>query len=222
MEIRVNKLKDRFDAIIFDWDGTLVDSIDWIVQCLQMAARKNDCKIPEEQAAKDIIGLSIQKAMEILFPGINQKTQEQLIACYSQEFFSKQITEKDLFTGVKEMLLKFKQSGYQLAVATGKSHASVTRAIQATGLADFFHIIRCADQTASKPQPDMLEEIINALSVKKERVVMVGDSVHDMQMAKNAGIPAIAVACGANSSAQLQCYQPILNLQQTTELLERF
>ena len=215
-------MKDRFDLIIFDWDGTLVDSIDWIVHCLQKAARKNNCKIPEEQAAKNIIGLSIQKAMEELFPGIDQKTQEQLITCYSQEFFSKQITEKDLFTGVKEMLLKFKQSGYQLAVATGKSHASLTKAMQATGLTDFFHIIRCADQTASKPQPDMLEEIMSEMSVNKERAVMVGDSVHDMQMAKNANISAIAVSCGANSSSQLQYYQPILNLQQTTELLERF
>ncbi len=215
-------MKDRFDLIIFDWDGTLVDSIDWIVHCLQAAARKNDCKIPDQQAAKDTIGLSIQKAMDILFPGIEQNTQEQLIACYSQEFFSKQMTEKDLFAGVHQMLLKFKQSGYQLAVATGKSHASLTKAMQKTGLADFFHIIRCADQTASKPQPDMLEEIISTLAVKKERAVMVGDSVHDMQMAMNAGIAAIAVSCGANSSAQLQCYKPLLNLQQTTELLGRF
>ena len=216
------KVKDRFDLIIFDWDGTLVDSIDWIVHCLQTAAAENACKIPGEQAAKDIIGLSIDKAMEKLFPHIDQKLQAQVIACYSQAFFSKQMSQKDFFTGVHGMLLTLKKSGYQLAVATGKSHAGLTKAMQGAGLDDFFHITRCADQTASKPQPDMLEEIMAAMDVPKERVVMVGDSVHDMQMAKNAGISAIAVSCGANSSEQLQRYNPLLNLQHTTELLERF
>ena len=94
----------RFDLIVFDWDGTLVDSIDWIVYCLQKAAGEYGCNVPEKQAAKDIIGLSIQRAMETLFPGTDQKTQEQLIACYSKQFFSKQITEDDLFRGVSEML----------------------------------------------------------------------------------------------------------------------
>jgi phosphoglycolate phosphatase len=213
-------MKNRFDLIIFDWDGTLVDSIDWIVQCLQMAAHLTGCDVPEAQAVKGIIGLSIQKATETLFPGIEENIQEQLIACYSQQFFSKQMTEDDLFLGVKEMLLKFKQTGYQLAVATGKSQASLNKALHGTGLNDLFHITRCADQTASKPHPYMLEEIIEKMGAGKERVVMVGDSVHDMQMAKNAGVSAVAVSCGANSRAQLQEFKPLLNLQQTTELLE--
>jgi len=210
----------RFDLIIFDWDGTLVDSIDWIVHCLQKAAGEYGCIVPEKQAAKDIIGLSIQRAMETLFPGIDQKTQEQLIACYSQEFFSKQITEDDLFTGVNEMLVKFKQMGYFVAIATGKSRVGLDKAMKGTGLSGFFHITRCADQTASKPQPDMLEEIIKEMAVCKERVVMVGDSIHDMQMAINAGIASIAVSCGAHSSEQLQQYNPLFNLQQTTQLLD--
>ena len=210
----------RFDLIVFDWDGTLVDSIDWIVHCLQKAAGEYGCNVPEQQAAKDIIGLSIQGAMEKLFPGIDQKTQEQLIACYSQEFFSKQITEDDLFTGVNEMLVKFKKMGYFVAIATGKSRVGLDRAMKGTGLSDFFHTTRCADQTASKPQPDMLDQIINEMEVCKERVVMVGDSVHDMQMAINAGIASIAVSCGANSSEQLQQYNPLFNLQQTRQLLD--
>ncbi|MCK5191434.1 MAG: HAD-IIIA family hydrolase [Alphaproteobacteria bacterium] len=210
----------RFDLIIFDWDGTLVDSIDWIVYCLQKAAGEYGCNVPEKQAAKDIIGLSIQRAMETLFPGIDQKTQEQLIACYSKQFFSKQITEDDLFTGVSEMLVNLKQMGYFVAIATGKSRVGLDRAMKGTGLSDFFHVTRCADQTASKPQPAMLEEIIKEMAVCKERVVMVGDSVHDMQMAINAGIASIAVSCGAHSSEQLQQYNPLFNLQQTTELLD--
>lgn len=212
-------MKDRFDLIIFDWDGTLVDSIDWIVHCLKKAAQLHGCNIPEDRAAKDIIGLSIQNAMEKLFLGIDQITQQKLIDCYSQEFFSKQITEDDLFFGVTEMLQQFKQAGYKLAIATGKSHSSLNKAMQGTGLSDFFSITRCADQTASKPHPDMLEEIIKESGIKKTRAVMVGDSVHDMQMAVNAGISSIAVSCGANSFEQLQSCNPLLNLQQTIELL---
>lgn len=213
-------MNNRFDLIIFDWDGTLVDSIDWIVHCLKKTAIAHGCVVPEDQAAKNIIGLSIQKAMDELFPEINQKTQEQLISCYSQEFFSKQITADDLFLGVNEMLVALKQKGYQLAVATGKSSSGLHRAMQGTGLSEFFGITRCADQTASKPQPDMLEQIIKEMGVSKERVVMVGDSVHDMQMAINADISAIAVSCGANTTEQLQQYNPLLNFKQTTELLK--
>jgi len=213
-------MKDRFDLIIFDWDGTLVDSVDWIVQCLSVAAGKQGREIPSKQAIKNIIGLSIHKALDELFPGIDQNTREQLITCYSQEFFSKQISEQDLFVGVDDMLHKLKQQGYQLAVATGKSRAGLDKAMQGTGLQAFFHITRCADETASKPQTLMLEEIISELAVSRDRVLFVGDSTHDMKMANNANVSAIAVTCGANSLDQLNEFKPLLNLQQTTELLD--
>ncbi len=213
-------MKNKFDLIIFDWDGTLVDSIDWIVQCLKKAAKSQGYNILDEQAVKNIIGLSIHKATEKLFPGIDAIIQEQLISCYSHEFFSKQATVDDLFAGVSEMLTQLKQTGYQLAVATGKSQMGLNKAIHGTGVGAFFKTTRCADQTASKPQPLMLEEIIKELGVSRERAVMVGDSVHDMQMALNAGISSIAVSCGANTTEQLQHYNPLLSLQQTTELLK--
>ncbi len=213
-------MKNRFDLIIFDWDGTLVDSIDWIVHCMKMAARETGCVVPEDSEVKNIIGLSIQKALETIFPDKDENIKEQMIACYSQEFFSKQITENDLFLGVKDMLLEFKRSGYQLAVATGKSQASLNKAIQGTGLNGFFHTTRCADQTTSKPSPQMIEEIIQEMGVAKERVLMVGDSVHDMQMAKNAEVLVVAVSCGANSQTELNKHNPLLSLQQTIELLE--
>jgi len=213
-------MKDRFDLIVFDWDGTLVDSIDWIVHCFQHAADINGCLMPKQQIVKDTIGLSIQNAMKKLFSECDKKTQEQLIACYGQEFFSKHITENDLFTGVHEMLQTFKQKGYLLAVATGKTRSELDKSIHGVGLSDFFDITRSADQTASKPKPDMLEDIIKELAVDKKRAIMVGDSIHDMQMAINAGISSIAVSCGANSFEQLQQFNPLLNLQQTTELLD--
>lgn len=213
-------MKNRFDLIIFDWDGTLVDSINWIVMSLSDAAEKCGCQVPEEQAIKDIIGLSIEKATDTLFPTLNKETRQQLMTCYSEEFFSKQILKDDLFAGVEKMLIDLKQKGYLLAVATGKNKIELDRALQGTGLSGFFDITRCADQTASKPQPDMLNEIIEQTGVSRDRAVMVGDSIHDMKMAINAGIKSIAVLCGANSQDHLKQYNPLLNLQQTTQLLD--
>jgi phosphoglycolate phosphatase len=213
-------MKNKFDLIVFDWDGTLVDSVDWIVQCLNKAAGEQGCAIPKEQDVKDIIGLSIHKALDKLFPELEQENRRQMISSYSDAFFSKQITEDDLFFGVDDMLLQFKQMGYLLAVATGKSRHGLDRAMQGTGLENFFNMTRCADETASKPSPKMLDEIIKQMNVSRERVVLVGDSTHDMEMAVNAGISSIAVLCGANSQEQLRQYKPLLHLRQTIELLE--
>jgi len=213
-------MKKRFDLIIFDWDGTLVDSIDWIVLCLQTAAEQCDFPIPERQAAKDVIGLSIKNAIGTLFPGTDERIQNQLIACYSQAFFSKQIGRDDLFEGVFEMLVQLKQKGYQLAVATGKSRAGLQKALQATGTEELFCITRCADETASKPDPTMILDIICQMDAANERTLMVGDSIHDLQMALNAEIPAIAVSCGAHSEELLQQYNPLRCLRRPTELLD--
>ena len=212
-------MKHRFDLIIFDWDGTLIDSIDWITRCLQQAAVQCDYPVPQAQAAKDVIGLSINRAMQTLFPDADAKTQQQLVASYSRNYLSKQISADDLFPGVQEMLGQLKNQGYQLAVATGKTRVGLQEALRATGTEHLFCITRCADETASKPDPRMLREIILHTSTAKERTLMVGDSIHDLQMALNAPISAIAVSCGANSAASLQHYQPLLCLQQTTELL---
>ena len=205
--------------IIFDWDGTLINSIDWIASCLQYAAAQYNCPIPESQAAKDVIGLSINKAMQTLFPEVDEQTQQQLVACYSQKYFSKQISKDDLFPGVYEMLIELNEAGYQLAVATGKNRAGLQEALRATGTEELFCITRCADETASKPDPRMLNEIMQHTDTAKERALMVGDSIHDLQMALNAHISAIAVSCGAHSEECLQQYNPLLCLQQPSELL---
>jgi len=213
-------MKGKFDLIIFDWDGTLADSTDWITHCLKKAASDQKCNIPEDQAVKNIIGLSIEKAMDELFPGIDKDTQDRLIVSYREEFFSKKMTTKDLFSGISEMLITLQEKGYQLAVATGKNRSGLDKALHGTELSDFFHITRCADETASKPSPDMLEEIIEEMGVSKDRAVMIGDSVHDMKMATNANMASIAVSCGANSAEQLKKYNPLLILQKTTAILD--
>ncbi|MGJ0493099.1 HAD family hydrolase [Methylobacter sp.] len=212
-------MKNRFDLIIFDWDGTLVDSIDWIVTCLQRAAVSCNCTIPERQAAKDVIGLSTKNAIQTLFTGADEETRNQLMSCYIEAFFARQISRDDLFAGVYEMLVQLKRAGFQLAVATGKSRVGLDKALQATGTEDLFDITRCADETASKPDPAMVLDIIQHVEVANERTLMVGDSIHDMQMALNAQIASVAVSCGAHSKDRLQQYNPLICLQQPAELL---
>jgi phosphoglycolate phosphatase len=213
-------MKDRFDLLIFDWDGTLMDSIDWIVHCVQTAAKNCDCAVPPPQAAKDVIGLSIQEAIRTLFPDQNTDTQKQLVSHYSEISFSKPTTADDLFTGVQEMLIEFKKAGYQLAIATGKTRNGLDKVLQGTGIGELFCITRCANETASKPHPLMLEQIMQYTGISPERTLMIGDSIHDLQMAQNAQVSSIGVTCGAHPAETLQQYQPLLCLEQTTELLE--
>lgn len=212
-------MKKNYELIIFDWDGTLADSIDWIVHCIRDAAIKIGYQAPEKQAIRNIIGLSIHKAIDTLFPKIDDQSRHDLIGYYRQTFFSKQISEKDLFDGVKTMLDCLKLRGYRMAIATGKTASGLEKAMLGTGLHDFFHSTQSADQTASKPDPLMIEMILTELGVEKQNAVFVGDSIHDMQMAINAGIDSIAVSCGANTHEQLQRFNPMNSFQKTTEIL---
>jgi len=212
-------MKNRFDLIIFDWDGTLIDSIDWIVHCLQTAGKHCGYAIPEPQAAKDVIGLSITNACSTLFPGTDQETLSQLTTCYHQTYLSRQLSREDLFPGVYDMLVELKQSGYQLAVATGKTRTGLQEALKATDTEDLFCITRCSDETASKPDPLMLHQIMQHTQAANDRSLMVGDSTHDLQMAMNAQISSIAVSCGAHPEDILQQFNPLTCLQQPTELL---
>lgn len=215
-------MKNRFDLIIFDWDGTLVDSVDWIVHCIQLAAERHQCRVPEIQDVKDIIGLSIEQATAKLFPEHDLALRRSIAADYGQTFFSKAISSDDLFPGVEAMLRRFRADGYRLAVATGKKRAGLDRAIAGTGIAELFCTTRCADQTASKPDPLMIDEIVAELGVEKQRTVMVGDSIHDLQMALNAGVASIAVTCGANSAEVLQPFGPLHCLSLPTDLTDIF
>jgi phosphoglycolate phosphatase len=215
-------MKSRFDLIVFDWDGTLINTIDWIVDCLQKAGEAYGFLTPEPQAAKDVIGLCIDNAIAALYPEADIETQKKIVKFYSQAYFSKRLSQDDFFPGVYDMLVHLKASGYQLAVATGKTRAGLTHALDATGTNELFDVTRCADETASKPNPLMLHEIMQHTQASPERTLMVGDSIHDLQMALNAKVASIGVACGANSEKSLQEYKPLHCLQQPTELMTLF
>ena len=163
-----------------------------------------------------------KQATAKLFPEHDLALRRSIAADYGQTFVSKAISSDDLFPGVEAMLRRFRADGYRLAVATGKKRAGLDRAIAGTGIAELFCTTRCADQTASKPDPLMIDQIVAELGVEKQRTVMVGDSIHDLQMALNAGVASIAVTCGANSAEVLQQYRPLRCLSLPTDLTDIF
>lgn len=213
-------MKNRFELLIFDWDGTLVDSIGWIVASLHFAARQHGLPAPPERLARSVIGLSLSRAMEGLFPEASEPEIESLMAAYRQHYDSKPIGPESLFEGVPALLDALRGEGYKLAVATGKTRDGLDQAMRGTGALGWFHTTRTAGETASKPDPLMLRQIMAELEVPTDRALMIGDSVHDMQMAKNAGMAAACVFCGADEVAPLLAFEPLLGLERTAELLE--
>lgn len=212
-------MKERFDLLVFDWDGTLFNSIEWIVDCIQRAASVCDCAVPSATAARSVIGLSLEGAMAELFPGVRGPTARELVEAYRSFYCARAIGEADLFAGVHDMLDVLRERGYLLAIATGKTRAGLMHALAATSTRTLFDTIRSADETASKPDPEMLVQITAELAVPPERTLMIGDSVHDLRMAMNAGMEAIAVSCGANTREQLLGLRPLACLDHTVELL---
>jgi len=186
---------------------------------LQNTANNTHHAKPDYQTAKDVIGLSIERAIEALFPQARQSEISELVNRYESAYFSKTLSRADLFEGVYEMLETFNNQGLKLAIATGKTREGLDEALTATATRELFCVTRCADETESKPHPLMLEEIMNYTGVKPERTLMVGDSTHDLQMALNAKIASIGVVSGAHSLEELKKYAPVHCFMKSTELL---
>lgn len=215
-------MKDRFELLVFDWDGTLFDSIGWIVECLQRAAAECGLPIPEEAQARSVIGLGIHEAMATLYPGAPAELTVRLAGIYRRHYGTRSMAELGLFAGVREMLEELRGRGFRLGVATGKGRAGLDHCLGAIGMETFFDATRCADETASKPDPTMLLQIMDELSVAPERTLMIGDSVHDLGMARNAGVAAVGVGCGANVLEELAEWQPLACFGTTVEILGMF
>lgn len=215
-------MKDRFDLLVFDWDGTLFDSVGWIVECLQRAAADCSLPIPSEPAAKSVIGLGLMEAMEVLVPGTTPELAARVADCYRRHYTAKPVGPENLFDGIDAMLGTLRKRGYRLAVATGKARAGLDHALEATGMREFFHGTRCADETASKPHPEMLLQLMDELRAAPARTLMIGDTRHDLQMAANARVAAIGVGCGADELSRLAELNPLACLRHTRELLDFF
>lgn len=197
-----------FDVVIFDWDGTLVDSVDHIAESLERAARELGFPVRTREELRHIVGLGMHEALEFLYPGITHEEITRLRECYAGYFFTRDTTPKDLFPGTLEVLQELRRSDRRMAVATGKSRPGLDRGLLSSGIGPYFDITRCANETASKPDPLMLREILEATGADPERSVMVGDTIYDMEMAWSVGMPAIGVSWGVHSHQQLREHQP--------------
>ena len=209
--------RKQFDLIVFDWDGTLMDSTSTIVKCIQAAARDLGLPIPRDEAASHVIGLGLHEAMQAAMPNIDPIFYPRVVERYRFHYLSKD-HELVLFTGVREMLTELSQDGYFLAVATGKSRVGLNRAMNAVGLLSLFDATRCADETFSKPHPAMLQELTRELGQDMKRTVMIGDTTHDLLMANNAGAAAVAVQYGAHPHDQLLSCNPVYSAETVAQL----
>ncbi|MFT4994484.1 MAG: phosphoglycolate phosphatase [Paraglaciecola sp.] len=208
----------KYKLIIFDWDGTLMDSADKIVQCIQVAAKTLELPVPSAENARNIIGLSLAPALKQLFCIENDLGVEELVKAYRAAFVGHAETSSPLFHGASSLLETLKAQGHLLAVATGKGRRGLEGAWQHTQTGHYFHTSRCADDAQSKPSPDMLQQILEELSLAPHQALMIGDTSYDMAMAESIGMDRIGVSFGVHKAQQLNKHQPLGIIDRLDEL----
>ena len=197
----------KYRLIVFDWDGTVIDSHSAIAECMQEASRELGLPVPERERATHVIGLGLHDAMRIVAPELPGQRYPEFIEAYRRHFLSREDTMRP-FPGMRE-LLEWLGGERALGIATGKSRRGLDRALKATGLQAHFGASRCADETHPKPHPAMLLELMSELNFPRERVLMIGDTSHDLQMAAAAGVDAVAVSYGAHAREGLLACAPL-------------
>lgn len=207
-----------YKLIIFDWDGTLMDSIGRIVSSMQVTAKIVGFDIPSHEQIKNTIGISLTQGLDILFPERSQSQEKAFIAEYQEQYRTKNHVPTQLFADAKNILAQLEQDNKLLAVATGKGRQGLNRVLTETSTQAYFHTTYSANDARSKPDPQMLYSILDELKVSADHAVMIGDTVHDMEMAKRAGIDRIGVSYGVHNEAQLQAYQPKAVVNSLAEL----
>ncbi len=207
----------RFDLLVFDWDGTLLDSTGAIVNAVKASCRDLGQPEPSDEHARQVIGLGLADALRHSVPGLSEDQFPRMVERYRFHYLSND-HELSLFDGAAELIAKLHSTGFVLAVATGKSRNGLNRALMYCGLGPYFSATRCADECFSKPHPQMLEELMIEFSVPPERTLMIGDTTHDLQMAINAGVAGLAVAYGAHSADALDTMNPLARLHSIGEL----
>ncbi len=203
---------------IFDWDGTIVDSIEHISTSLHMAAADLGFPTLEKAAYRNIIGLGMVDALRALYPGVEDPDIEAIRQAYSRYFFAKEATPQQIFAGMQELIDELRGNGIGRAVATGKSRRGLNSALQSSGLHAHFDVTRCADETRSKPDPKMLEEILDFYSISPMEAVMIGDTTYDLEMAQRIGMPSIGVRWGVHNDTDLARFAPTRIVSTTQEL----
>jgi len=199
----------KFKIIVFDWDGTLMDSVARIVACVQAAVRELGQPLPGESEIREIIGLGLHEAVQTLFPALGAPLREQIVQRYRHHFLVQNRTPSELFAGARSAVEELAGAGYRLGIATGKGRSGLDRVLETTGLGEFFGATRCADETRSKPHPEMLLQVIQELGGTPQQTLMIGDTEYDMEMARNAGAWSLGVAYGVHPCERLRQHQPL-------------
>ena len=210
-------LLHRFDLIAFDWDGTLFDSTALIVRCIQQSCRDLGVAVPSDEQAAFVIGLGLSDALAHAAPGLPPERYPELGQRYRHHYFERQ-HELTLFPGALEMLHALKARRQRIAVATGKGRRGLDAALETVQLKSLFDATRTADETASKPDPRMLLELMEELAVPPERTLMIGDTTHDLQLAVNAGARCVGVSYGAHDHDALVDFKPLFVAHTPREL----
>lgn len=205
------------ELIAFDWDGTLMDSAGAIARCIQRTAIDLGESEPTDGQARYVIGLGLVDALRHAMPGLSESRYSEAVERYRYHYLA-QDHELLPFDGIAKLIMELSERGYFLGIATGKSRRGLERALEHSGLGSFFQATRCADECHSKPHPQMLEELMDEFGVLPERTLMIGDTTHDLLMAKNARTHGLAVTYGAHSRSALETELPVSCVETVEEL----
>lgn len=207
-----------YKLAVFDWDGTVMDSIGRIVSSMQNAAQEINLPVPEQRDVENIIGLTLPVAAKKLFPQITKEQIARLLALYKTEYLSGNKVATPLFDGVIELLEALTKQGILIAVATGKGREGLNRVMAETGTTHYFKATRCGDEGQSKPHPEMLEYLLTYFNVDASEAVMIGDTNFDLEMAQAANVDSIGVTFGVHSEEVLSQYNPVKIVNNVAEL----
>ncbi|MCW8830470.1 MAG: HAD-IA family hydrolase [Gammaproteobacteria bacterium] len=214
----MNKLDKPYSLLVFDWDGTLVDSIEQITTSLQAASKMIFSEQVTEEAARSVIGLGLQEAVERLHPDKPQTLTTKMADAYRHHYLNENRVPAHLFDGVIDMLDELLDRGFTMAIATGKSRIGLEHSLTEYPVSHYFTTTRCASDNRSKPHPEMLLSILDETRTEPSQTLMIGDSEHDLMMAKNANVDAVAVSHGAHTGDRLLQHKPLLCLDRVAEL----
>jgi len=206
----------KYGLIVFDWDGTIIDSAATIVECIRESARDMGLPVPAPERASHVIGLGLHDSLRLAVPELQSHRYPEFVAHYRRHFLARE-DAMGLFTGMEELLIELKDR-HLLAIATGKSRRGLDRALAATGIGTLFAASRCADETHPKPHPAMLLELMDELGFSRSQMLMIGDTSHDLEMARAAEVDSVAVTYGAHPEEGLRACNPLICLPTVASL----
>ena len=210
----------QYTLLVFDWDGTLMDSQAQIVNCMQSAISELNLEARTDQQISHIIGLGLEEALLQLYPSLDTKMINLAAQTYRDFYLFKDKTPSPLFDEAKSVISDLRDNGYDLAIATGKSRRGLEKGLVETGMQEYFPVTRCADETRSKPHPQMLEEILVDYDTPAAKALMIGDSEYDLQLAKNARVDGLAVSYGVHGLIRLLKQEPVGFIDKINQLPE--